>query len=78
MEFHVRVPGQLDLDAIETRLLELDPAVLVDHDAGAGQLRISTVAQPEELAMAMAAAGVPVALRDIEPQPSVCCGGCSG
>ena len=79
MEFHVRFAGaKPDLQAFETRLLALDPAALVDLDATSAQLRVSTVAQVQELADALAAAGHPVALRDIEAQPSVCCGGCSG
>ena len=79
MEFHVRFAGaKPDLQAFETRLLALDPAALVDLDATSAQLRVSTVAQVQELADALAAAGHPVALRDIEAQPSVCCGGCIG
>lgn len=79
MEFHVRIANvPLDLDALETRLLALDPAALVDLDSASAKLRVSTLAQLQELADALAAAGHPVALRDIELQPSVCCGGCSG
>ncbi len=77
MEFHIRTTSQPDLQAIEQRLLELDPAGLVDLDA-AGVLRLSTLAQANDLVAVMAAAGHPVALRDIEQQASVCCGGCSG
>ena len=79
MEFHLRLAtAKPELQAFETRLLALDPAALVDLDATSAQLRVSTVAQVQELADALAAAGHPVALRDIEAQPSVCCGGCSG
>lgn len=78
MEFHVRIAGQPDLGAIESQLFGIDPAALVDHDAASCQLRISTVAHPRELAEAIAAAGYRVTAADIELQPSVCCGGCSG
>ncbi len=79
MEFHVRVAaGTLDLPALETRLLALDPAAVLDLDSTGARLRVSTLVPSQDLADAMAATGHPVALRDIEQQPSVCCGGCSG
>jgi hypothetical protein len=79
MEFHVHVAdGPLDLAAFQTRLLAVDPAALVDLDSASAKLRVSTLAQPQDLADALAAAGRPVALRDIELKPSVCCGGCGG
>ncbi|KAF1693131.1 hypothetical protein [Pseudoxanthomonas koreensis] len=79
MEFHVHVAGKaLDLDALEARLLAVDPAAVLDLDSAATTLRISTLAQAQDLAEALAAAGQPVALHDIEQQPSVCCGGCGG
>lgn len=77
MEFKIRIdhPG---LDAIERRVLDVDPAAMVDLDAADGRVRVSTCVQPFELAMALAAAGHPVAVADIEQLPSVCCGGCGG
>ncbi|AKC86365.1 hypothetical protein [Pseudoxanthomonas suwonensis] len=79
MEFHIRIAGpRVEVEAIKRRLLDLDPAGLVDLDADSGVLRVSTLAQPAELAGVLAAVGHPVAQRDIELQPSVCCGGCSG
>ena len=79
MEFHIRLADpQVGIEAIEHRLLDLDPAALVDLDAASGVLRISTLAGPQDLAGGLAAAGPPVAPHAIEQQPSVCCGGCSG
>ena len=79
MEFHIRLTQPtLDLPAFERQLLDLDPAALVDLDSSANQLRISTLAQPGDLAFRLARTGHPVALEQIELQPSVCCGGCSG
>ena len=51
---------------------------MVDLDLMSGRLRISTLAPRPDVAGVLAAAGHPVGLRDIELQPSVCCGGCSG
>ena len=79
MEYHVQLPpGRVDVEAIEKRLLDLDPAGLVDLELLSGRLRVSTLAPRPEVAGVLAAAGHPVALDDIEQQPSVCCGGCSG
>ena len=79
MEFHVRIDqAPIDLAAVEARLLALDPAALVDLDHASARLRVSTLAQLQELADVLAAAGHPVGQDDIELQPSVCCGGCSG
>lgn len=79
MEFHIRLTQPtLDLPAFERQLLDLDPAALVDLDSSANQLRISTLAQPGDLAFMLARTGHPVALEQIELQLSVCCGGCSG
>ena len=77
MEFHVRTTSQPDLQSIQQRLHEMDPAGLVDHD-GHDMLRISTVLRQDELVSVLGDAGQPVTLAAIEQQPSVCCGGCSG
>ncbi|WP_374012926.1 hypothetical protein [Pseudoxanthomonas koreensis] len=77
MEFKISIEHP-QLQDIEQRLLDIDPAGLVDVDTADGRVRVSTCIQPFELAMTLAAAGHPVAVADIELQPSVCCGGCSG
>lgn len=77
MEFKIHIERP-HLETIEQRLLDIDPASLVDVDTTDGRVRVSTCAQPFELAMALAAAGHPVAVADIELMPSICCGGCSG
>lgn len=79
MEYAIRLEdAPVDLGAIERRLLEIDPAAVVDLDAGSGLLRCSTVALEAELVLALAHAGCNVAPADVARLPSVCCGGCSG
>jgi hypothetical protein len=78
MEFHVRIAAPLvDIGMIERQLLELDPAGLVDL-RGADLLRVSTCIHHAELVGVLDAAGYPVPYTEVEAQPSVCCGGCSG
>ncbi|MGN7830989.1 hypothetical protein ACTJI2_05170 [Pseudoxanthomonas sp. 22568] len=79
MEYHIPLPGpSVDPITIERVLQEFDPAGLVDLDAKAGKLRISTVVMDIELVFIMEQAGHPVRLTQIERIASVCCGGCSG
>ena len=78
MEFHVRLPAvAADLGEIEAGLIGVDPAAVADLDAG-GTLRVATTASPGEIAGVLAGCGLQVPEQDILPQPSVCCGGCSG
>ena len=65
------------LDSITGRLVDLDPAALVDIDAS-GRLRISTLLADAEVLLALGLAGLAVAASDIERVPSQCCGGCGG
>lgn len=79
MEYVIRLAeAPTDLASIEHRLLDLDPAALLDRDAATGVLRCSTSATALELLHALADAGYRVMPNAIERLPSVCCGGCSG
>jgi hypothetical protein len=79
MQFLLHTTRQApDLAAIEDAIADLDPAVLLDADASAQVLRISTVLTEDELLASLRQAGVDAAPSDLERQPSVCCGGCGG
>lgn len=79
MQFDIPLHGrEPDLAGIERRLLEADPACLVDRDPATGHLRVSTCAGREEVAMVLQAFGLAIRTADIAIVPSVCCGGCSG
>ena len=69
MEFHVAIAGRtVDIERIEASVGAVDPAVVVDADATT--LRVA--------AARSSAAGLDVTPAAIQPQPSVCCGGCGG
>jgi hypothetical protein len=79
MEFHVILPtAQPPLARIETALRAVDPAAIIDLDPSGHVLRIAAAVGAVDVRVAMAMAGCPVSDGQIEPQPSVCCGGCSG
>lgn len=79
MQFTVQpLPARPDLDRIEAALTDLDPAALVDFDAVASALRLSTLLEPIDILQALATAGVDVAPEAVHRQPSECCGGCGG
>lgn len=79
MEYIIHLAdAPIDLAAIERHLLDLDPAIVMDHDAGTGALRCATSAMEAELLRAFADAGYRVAPDAAERLPSVCCGGCGG
>ena len=78
-EYVIRlVEAPTDLASIKHRLLDLDPAALLDRDAATGVLRCSTSATEVELLHALAEAGYRVMPDAIERLPSACCGSCSG
>lgn len=78
MEFHVRGPRPLPpLAVIEDAVLAMDPASVVDIDPVHG-LRVNAAIGASELVSLLNAVGGHVAPADVEQQPSVCCGGCSG
>ena len=62
--------------ALGEALAELDPAALVDRQAGDGAVRISTFASTEEVIDACLRAQIDGA--GVRRLPSECCGGCGG
>ena len=79
MQFKINTAGVVsDLDAIESALLSLDPAALVDIEQATRTLRIAATLHDSELVAVMSRAGMPITLEQIEHVPSECCGGCGG
>lgn len=79
MEFHVHLEAAgIDAAEIERRLQDIDPAGIADVDAASGQLRLSANLSSGEVVSLLQAAGYKVDPSQVEIQPSVCCGGCSG
>tara|TARA_R110002020_G_scaffold134702_4_gene300843 strand:+ start:1995 stop:2234 length:240 start_codon:yes stop_codon:yes gene_type:complete len=79
MEFKVAMQQVgIDLDALRRALCDVDPAALVDLDPLNAGLRVAAQVTTGELAGLLAEAGYPVGPMAIQPQPSVCCGGCGG
>lgn len=78
MEFHVRASRPLPpLAVIEDALLAFDPASVVDIDPARG-LRVNAAISAAELTALLNHVGGSVEPGEVEQQPSVCCGGCSG
>lgn len=78
MEFHVRASRPLPpLAVIEDALLAFDPAAVVDIDPAQG-LRVNAAIDAAQLVGLINEVGGDVQPAEVEQQPSVCCGGCSG
>lgn len=78
MEFHVRGAQPLPpLAVIEDAVLAVDPASVVDIDPLQG-LRVNAAIGAAQLVALLNAIGGKVSPAEVEQQPSVCCGGCSG
>lgn len=78
MEFHVRASRPLPpLATIEDAVLAFDPAAVVDIDPASG-LRVNAAIDVAELTALLNGVGGAVDPGEVEQQPSVCCGGCSG
>ena len=78
MEFHVRASRPLPpLLVIEDALLAFDPAAVVDLDPRQG-LRVNAAIDAAGLLALLNGVGGAVEPGEVELQPSVCCGGCSG
>lgn len=78
MEFHVRASRPLPpLAIIEDALLAFDPASVVDVDLVQG-LRVNAAIDAATLVELLNGVGGNVLAGEVEQQPSVCCGGCSG
>lgn len=79
MEFHVQIVDALpDLEAVREAITLIDPAAVVDTDAGGGKLRVAAAFDALELRAALVRSGQGPWLGEIRQQPSLCCGGCGG
>ena len=79
MQFVIHaLPALPDVGRIEDALTGLDPSAMVDFDASASALRISTVLEPTSVADALGAAGLAIEPAAVQRKPSECCGGCGG
>ncbi|MGY1459478.1 MULTISPECIES: hypothetical protein [unclassified Luteimonas] len=78
MEFHVRASRPMPpLAVIEDALLAFDPSAVVDIDPAHG-LRVNAAIDAAQLMALLNEVGGAVEPGEVEQQPSVCCGGCSG
>ncbi|HET7126097.1 MAG TPA: hypothetical protein VFI26_03230 [Lysobacter sp.] len=79
MEFAFELPCAIpDLSPLDRAIVGLDPAALVDVDAGGRTIRMATVLTRDELLSCLREAGLPADSSRLHQLPSVCCGGCSG
>lgn len=79
MEFHVTLAGwPPEVSALETAFRKVDPAAVVDLDPIGNKLRIAAAMNAADVGALLAREGLAVSAERIEPQPSICCGGCSG
>jgi hypothetical protein len=78
MQYTLITSGAPDMAAIERAIVELDPAAMLDFDARASMVRISSVATETELLDCLQQAGVGAAAGQFVRLPSECCGGCGG
>ncbi len=79
MEYAFELPCALpDPSPLDRAIIGLDPAAIVDVDAGGRTLRMATVLSRDELLSCLREAGLPAETSRLRQLPSVCCGGCSG
>jgi hypothetical protein len=79
MEFHVKLDdASPDLPQLEKAFQTVDPAAVVDLVPDGRTLRIAAALGTADVRILLARTGCVVSIERIEPQPSVCCGGCSG
>lgn len=79
MDYLIDAPsGTVNLPQLDEALRTFDPAAIVDLDPRGGRLRVAAGLSAAALVGVLNAAGLPVAIGDVHPQPSVCCGGCGG
>ncbi|GAB6195923.1 hypothetical protein [Lysobacter xanthus] len=78
MKFRIPDAAAVDLADFGDRLLDADPAALLDRDPRDGALRLVTCLEPVEIVPLLDAAGLSVAPSRVERLPSECCGGCGG
>jgi hypothetical protein len=79
VEYAFELPCAMpDLSPLDRAIVGLDPAAIVDVDAGGRTLRMATVLTRDELLSCLREAGLPAEPSGLRQLPSVCCGGCSG
>jgi hypothetical protein len=79
VEYAFELPCALpDPSPLDRAIIGLDPAAIVDVDAGGRTLRMATVLSRDELLSCLREAGLPAETSRLRQLPSVCCGGCSG
>lgn len=79
MEFRIALGGHaIDLAAIRQLLREADPAALADMDPFDAVLRVAAQLTGGEVLGLLAEAGCELPPHALQPQASVCCGGCGG
>jgi hypothetical protein len=79
MEYQLRLSEPIaDLTCVREAVCALDPSAVMDTGADGLTLRINAVLAPLDLAWSLRRAGVPASVDQLQAQPSVCCGGCSG
>lgn len=79
MEFHIEMTApSAALGAIESVLLDVDPASVVDIDSAGKILRVSASLTAAQLLELVRKSGYALTPRQVVQLPSICCGGCSG
>ena len=79
MEYLIEIRGPaIDLPLVREVLHGLDASAVADVDARRQKLRVSAALSVGDLLGLLEDAGLDVDERDIQPLPSVCCGGCGG
>ena len=79
MEYRIRNrPVALDLPRLQSAVLALDPAALVDRDPLDGAVRVAATLEVDALVQVLTSAGMAAAAGQVMLVPSVCCGGCGG
>jgi hypothetical protein len=79
MEYQITLTGpKPDVAAIQLSLHSLDPAALLAIDSAGRHLRVATSLPAGELQSLLRRNGLNLREGELQPQPSVCCGGCGG
>lgn len=78
MQYTLSTTSTPDMGAIERAIAELDSAAVLDFDASASMVRISSVATETELLDCLQQAGVGATAGQFVRLPAECCGGCGG
>lgn len=78
MEFTVQLADlPIDLDAVQTGLLALDPSAVADLDRRRATLRVAGEVGAADIVQLLQQTGCPVTPAHVLEVPAFCCGGCS-